>query len=1398
MPNDLDRLRIFIIENDLRGDYWIGGSDRLVEGEWSWLDGRTVDADGWMPGELVNVKKELVSLQMFLSYGQKLTYYSSPKSQKIASHQSNVILQEIELPVTTSAPDGSCSPPWSLIGNECFRIYSNGEEQKSWSRAQETCKAQGGDLAEPDNMLALRIHLLNNELANDYWVGGSYSEEEEEWRWISGNTAHPARIPIPQGLLPPDITTMMNLHCLDFRTQRSPSIYPYRCSESQRFICEKTYEGTAAPVPTLPSFSNDTCGSPYFLVGGECFRVSTEEEDWESAMLRCQNEGGSLATPSNLDKLRRHLVSTGEVNDYWLGGHDREGTWKWITGDQVEDEWQTGQPSGSAGEDCLDFRVGQSPSLNDYMCQMPQKYLCERPYFGTIPPEVPTTPPEPGTCNAPWISIGSECFRIHTDEGSWQLSRDNCQHEGGDLAQPNDIRALRLYLEENSITRDYWVGGHEEDGSWKWLSGRPIIDPWVPGEPAGNGDSCLDFRSSRNPSLNDYSCTSSQPYICERGEESLTNPTTTLSPGTIACGGNDYFELNGQCFAPYHEEKSWDDARVACQEDGGDLAEPADLNAFRTALHDRGFTRDSWIGGSDRAKESQWKWLSGTDITEGWIQGEPASTGGDSDDCLDFRISRTPSLNDYTCHKPQPYICQRAINSSYATMVTVKPANNSSSVSHVCPVGYVVIGSECFRMYENQLTWNAARETCRSMGGDLAQPKNFDTLRTYLEYNGVARDYWIGGHDDGSGWKWLSGIDISSDMWIPGKPDKRGVENCLDFRSDRNPSLNDYKCHADQRFICQAPTIAESSNSTDGAPNKASCPASYIQVGNQCFSIKSEKKNWSNARTVCQGEGGDLAAPSDLNLLKPIIAENTNATYLWLGGSDSVTPGTWKWVSGTPVTNSWFPGHPAANNSCLTLPMSDGVVVSDDSCNKTFSFVCEVKSNVAPVIINSDKVCSSPYHKVDGQCYRIMAEKMNWAAARLNCKSDNGDLATPRNIEALRLHVVASNLDSDFWIGGSDMDSEGEWRWVNSNGLGEVIPMGAAGGWDDNEPTGGKNENCLDFRAGRAPLEGAGPSRCLNDFRCTVSQPFICERKITETGEYVTESVSVTIDNGCPEDYIPIGQECFYASSVVKNWDDARAECQAAGGDLAQPSDLDSLRMMLIENNLVNDYWIGGTDTSEEGQWKWLNGSPIIHGWMPGKPDSGTRENCLDFRVDTRPSLNDFICGSSQPYICQQPMSNSPTGDFTDASYTTLESEETIPDDIVTKIPLDEPCPDDFFSLNSECFLVVADTKRSWTDARTSCADQGGDLAQPNDLTALRNYLKERGIDEDYWIGGSDSETESIWKWLNGTVITEGWAGDQPGGGDTQNCLDFRAQKVPNSLNDYTCENEQKYICNRK
>lgn len=42
----------------------------------------------------------------------------------------------------------------------------------------------------------------------------------------------------------------------------------------------------------------------------------------------------------------------------------------------------------------------------------------------------------------------------------------------------------------------------------------------------------------------------------------------------------------------------------------------------------------------------------------------------------------------------------------------------------------------------------------------------------------------------------------------------------------------------------------------------------------------------------------------------------------------------------------------------------------------------------------------------------------------------------------------------DFWVGGTDQENEGDWMWIDGSGF-------VYQNWQENEPGGGTNENCL-------------------------------------------------------------------------------------------------------------------------------------------------------------------------------------------------------------------------------------------------------------------------------------------------------------------------------------------------
>lgn len=67
------------------------------------------------------------------------------------------------------------------------------------------------------------------------------------------------------------------------------------------------------------------------------------------------------------------------------------------------------------------------------------------------------------------------------------------------------------------------------------------------------------------------------------------------------------------------------------------------------------------------------------------------------------------------------------------------------------------------------------------------------------------------------------------------------------------------------------------------------------------------------------------------------------------------------------------------------------------------------------------------------------------------------------------------------WSSGSDQNNEGFWTWASTN-----TPVNVTS-WDDEEPNGGRDENCLELRF-------STPTKFLfNDSICRYRKRYICE-----------------------------------------------------------------------------------------------------------------------------------------------------------------------------------------------------------------------------------------------------------------------------------------------------------------
>ncbi|XP_035613648.2 CD209 antigen-like protein 2 [Oncorhynchus keta] len=123
------------------------------------------------------------------------------------------------------------------------------------------------------------------------------------------------------------------------------------------------------------------------------------------------------------------------------------------------------------------------------------------------------------------------------------------------------------------------------------------------------------------------------------------------------------------------------------------------------------------------------------------------------------------------------------------------------------------------------------------------------------------------------------------------------------------------------------------------------CPEGWREFEFSCYYITNEKKTWTQSSEECQEFGADLVIINSKEEQVFINGLYQTKNNVWIGLTDSVTEGTWKWVDGTPLTTAnWERGQPNGNNGtdqdCGEIWNHSGLW-NDEKCSIKNKGICE-------------------------------------------------------------------------------------------------------------------------------------------------------------------------------------------------------------------------------------------------------------------------------------------------------------------------------------------------------------------------------------------------------------------------------------------------------------------------
>uniref|UniRef100_A0A4W5QPW2 C-type lectin domain-containing protein n=1 Tax=Hucho hucho TaxID=62062 RepID=A0A4W5QPW2_9TELE len=140
---------------------------------------------------------------------------------------------------------------------------------------------------------------------------------------------------------------------------------------------------------------------------------------------------------------------------------------------------------------------------------------------------------------------------------------------------------------------------------------------------------------------------------------------------------------------------------------------------------------------------------------------------------------------------------------------------------------------------------------------------------------------------------------------------------------------------------------------------KQTCPEGWqIKLESSWYFLSTVKKSWRESRQDCLERGADLVIINSDKEQEFLFGFNKRA---WIGLTDSVTEGTWKWVDGTPLTTPryWYLQQPDnggdnpenGEEDCVELNTETWRPVkawNDLSCLHNRCWICEKVVLTAP------------------------------------------------------------------------------------------------------------------------------------------------------------------------------------------------------------------------------------------------------------------------------------------------------------------------------------------------------------------------------------------------------------------------------------------------------------------
>ncbi|KAL7976612.1 hypothetical protein Chor_008561 [Crotalus horridus] len=288
----------------------------------------------------------------------------------------------------------------------------------------------------------------------------------------------------------------------------------------------------------------------------------------------------------------------------------------------------------------------------------------------------------------------------------------------------------------------------------------------------------------------------------------------------------------------------------------------------------------------------------------------------------------------------------------------------------------------------------------------------------------------------------LLGItEVHEQMYLTGSPSPEPGKICGALNPGRAAKWENLECDKKLGYICKKGNASLNNfiiPSDSEIP--ADCPEGWIFYVGQCYKIRRQTTSWQDASNLCRKEGGDLASIHNVEEYSFIFSllGYKPSDELWIGLNDLKIQMFFEWSDGSPVTyTKWLRGQPTHTNNrqedCVVMKGKDGYW-ADEPCDMEYGYICKRKPlKKTPEKDIIDEGCSKGWKRYYLFCYMIGSTFASFAQAGQRCTENGATLAYIENRyeQAFLTSLVGFRTEPYIWIGLSDIQEKGTFRWTN-------------------------------------------------------------------------------------------------------------------------------------------------------------------------------------------------------------------------------------------------------------------------------------------------------------------------------------------------------------------------------